>query len=113
MGGGGEQPFDRPGADVISAMRSALGGRQPYQRPLTEEERTEAGQRTDDEVCRFCLGLHKFPGGPGCPRLATFKLNGDGLLIEGSYWPGKEWAQGRVVLVEDIHEDGEEEAGGD
>jgi hypothetical protein len=113
MGGGGEQPFDRSGAEVIGAMRSALGGRQPYQRALTEQERTEAQQQA--QRCLFCAGIHAGMSTPGCPRLASFKLDGDGRITEGTFWEGTDWAAGRVIFAEDAAEDSEEESamGGD
>jgi hypothetical protein len=110
MGGGGEQPFDTPAAQVMAQMRGHLAPRQPHTRPLTEEERAEAeaAAREEAKVCRFCVGIHPLPNGPGCPRLLTFKLDGDGNVTEGTYRTDDAAWQARVILLEDAHEDGEE-----
>jgi hypothetical protein len=111
MGGGGEQPFDRSGADVIGAMRAALGGQQPYHRALTEQERSEAQQQP--QRCLLCAGIHAGMSTPGCPRLASFKLDGDGKITEGTFWEGTAWAEGRVIFAEDAAEESSEEEAGD
>ena len=35
----------------------------------------------------MCGGVHPAPNTPACPRLATFKLNPDGRIVEGTFWP--------------------------
>lgn len=112
-GGRGQPPLDHPAGQAIAAVQGVLAQRQVPR--LTPAEREEAQKAAEDEaqVCRYCIGLHKLPNGPGCPRIASFKVNGDGALTEVTYWPGKRWARGRVVLLEDAHEDGEEATDGD
>src|SRR5580693_6148014 len=54
---------------------------------LTDEEKAEALKTAKDEACLLCGAFHPAPNTPACPRVATFKLNGDGKLVEGSFWP--------------------------
>ena len=69
-----------------------------------------AGRQADKlaeakNLCSFCLGLHPLPNSPGCPRLASFELDGDGKVKAGTFFPGQKWSKGRVVLFEDTKED--------
>lgn len=81
--------------------------------PVTREEKqlaTDLIQR--GQVCTFCAGLHAGASSPACPRLASGKLNGDGAVVEFTFWADQEWrpaALDRVVFVEDL-DDTEEEA---
>ena len=50
---------------------------------------------------------------PRVPRLATFELDGDGKVIKGSFWPGLNWAKGRVILAEDAAEEQQEAGDGE
>ena len=106
--GGSAPPFDRTAQDTLAAMQQRAQP-PPYRRALTEEERAEAEEaaRQAEKVCRLCIAIHPLPNTPGCPRLATFKLDGDGLVVEGTFRADTDW-QARVVLLEDAHEDGEE-----
>jgi hypothetical protein len=102
---------------------------------LSDEEKTEALKSAKESACRFCAGLHPGASTPACPRLATFKTNGDGEVTEGSYWPESVtdsaidldkdgnligvhheihvgWNTDRVVFIEDITEDGEDGTNG-
>ena len=108
--GGGQNPYDPAAQATIAAARARMSPPRPP--VLSPEDRAEAEKRPEDDICRLCIGIHKFPNGPGCPRVATFKLNGDGVLVEGTFWEGKAWAEGRVVLWEDVHEGGEEAGDG-
>jgi hypothetical protein len=111
--GGSPPPFDPVASEVLGRMRGAMQPQRPMV-PLTPEERAEAEQAAADrgKVCRFCIAIHPLPNGPGCPRLLTFKLDGDGNVIEGTYRADDLW-QARVVLVEDAHEEGTEQEAGD
>ena len=110
MGGGGQPALEGPAQQVLSQFRQHASSPQLYARPLTEQERTEAQQQP--ERCLLCAGIHAGMSTPGCPRLASFKVDGDGKITEGTFWPGTEWAAGRVLFAEDVAEDGEE-GGGD
>lgn len=55
--------------------------------PLSAGEKEQALKDAASQACRFCASLHPGASTAACPRLATFKLNGDGAVIEGSYWP--------------------------
>ena len=105
----GAPPFDAVAQDVFAATR---GERPRYvqppqpEPPLTAEEKTKAAELERlKQVCPLCVGIHPLPGSPGCPRLATFELDGDGKVRAGSFFPGRSWAKGRVVLYEDLKED--------
>ena len=75
--------------------------------PLSAEEKAEAEKTAPDDarICRYCIGEHKFPTSIGCPRIAEATLDGDGSIRTVKFWPGKNWAKGRVVFFEDLHED--------
>ena len=100
---------------AIAATRPRTGGRMPrpemaippapweMPEPLTEADRAEADKAS--EVCRFCVGYHALPNSPGCPRLASFELDGDGRVKSGTFFEGTKWAKGRVVFYEDTKED--------
>jgi len=107
----GTPPFDAVAQDVIAQAR---GERPRYAQPpqieppLTEAEKAEAEKAAKAAlVCKFCLGFHALPNSPGCPRLASFTLNGDGVVIGGTYFSGTKWARGRVVFLADTKEDGD------
>ena len=100
----GQPPFEDAAAATIAAARGQQ--RRPVLPvPLTPEEQAEADKAAQTaEVCLFCLGYHHAPSTQGCPRLATFQLDGQGRVTSGTYWPGRSWAKGRVVLFEDTKE---------
>jgi hypothetical protein len=100
---------------------------------LTEDEKAEALKSAKDDACYLCGALHAAPNTPACPRVATFKLNGDGKLVEGSFWPDAAtdssvemsrdgqvigvhhqvrggWDTSRVVFISDVADDGEAES---
>lgn len=111
--GAGQPPFERSAAGAIAGARQQLGlDPHPRRPPLTPAERREAedAAKQSAQVCRLCLAIHALPNSPGCPRLATFKLDGDGRVVEGSFRTDTLW-QDRVVFLEDAHEDGGEAAG--
>jgi len=57
-------------------------------RPMTPKDREDTLEAAAaGGLCRFCGAIHPLPTSPACPRLATFKLNGDGAVTEGSFWP--------------------------
>lgn len=87
----GLPPFEQAAQSAIAAARARLAGFTRPRPTLTPQERKEALERIDgggkDGTCLFCGGLHHGASTPACPRLATFKLNGDGQVTEGSFWP--------------------------
>lgn len=108
--GAGQPPFDPAAGQTIGALRAQLS---PPQRmtPQVQAE-AQAAAKESGNVCVFCIGTHPLPNGPGCPRIASFELDGDGHVKAATFWPGKRWAKGRVNFVEDAFEpEGEQEAG--
>lgn len=88
----GYPPLEHAALDAISAARSRIGaltrGALPFPPPsLTAEEKESALKDAASAACRFCASLHPGASTAACPRLATFKLNGDGQVVEGSFWP--------------------------
>jgi hypothetical protein len=110
--GGSRPPFEDEAARVLAAARRATVPQRPV---LTQREKTEAQEAARQQRhCALCGGIHAMPSTAACPRLASFELDGDGKVRAGTFWPGKRWSKGRVLLAEDAHEDGEEEdAAGD
>jgi len=80
--------------------------------PTQEEKQLASELIQRGEVCRFCAGLHAGASGPACPRLASGKVNGDGTVVEFTFWSDAEWrpaAAGRVVFVEELDEEDTED----
>ena len=129
----GFPPLEHAAQAAIRAAQDRLGvltrPRGPYPPRLSAEEREEALKAAATDTCLFCAALHEGASTPACPRLATFKLNGDGKVIEGSFWPDlvsdtateldeagnvravthaehRGWDTSRVVRVSDAAEDG-------
>jgi len=104
---GGGSPHSQLDLAALAAVSSAqrLLGSQP-RLPVTHEEREELERvAADGGLCRFCAGIHAGGSTPACPRLASGKLNGDGDLIEFTYWPS--WDASRVIYPEDVDEEAE------
>ena len=104
--GGQGPPLEGVAESTLARMRGQLQPGGPVPRPLTEQEQQEAAQATH---CALCGGIHAAPSSPACPRLATFELDGDGKVVKGTFWPGTDWAEGRVVLAEDATEEGSDD----
>ena len=99
---------------TLSAARavrpaSGLPPRFTHQRPrLSPERRQEILQGfTEGGFCPYCLGIHAGAAlaVPGCPRIATFELDGDGKLRAAAYWPDGEWDASGVYFTADVEED--------
>lgn len=104
LGAGQGPPLEPLAAQTLAAMRGA--SRPPVPRPLTSEERAEAEEAARaNRYCLYCGGFHAAPSTPACPRLSGGKLDGDGKLVEFTFWPGRDWAEGRVVFAEDAMEE--------
>ena len=107
--GRGGPVLEQAAQDAIAATRPRTHQWPPYEPvsepapvPLTGAERAEAAKVR--EACRFCLGYHALPNLAGCPRLASFELDGEGKVRAGTFFEGVKWAKGRVVFVEDTFE---------
>jgi hypothetical protein len=94
-----------------AAIAAARGQRPRYPPgyeavPLDAEEKAEAEKaaRERDEVCVLCAGYHAQPSSPACPRLSSVELNNDMKIVKATFWPGRKWAEGRVVFKEDTLE---------
>lgn len=119
----------------IARARAFPGGVPPYPPQLSTEQKEQALREAAQQACRFCATIHPGASSPACPRLATFKLNGDFEVIEGSFWPDgvsetvtgldgngnvvsvtqrtrSEWDTSRVVAPADLAEE-EDEGNGD
>ena len=81
--------------------------------PLAPEDRAEAERVAAEEarICKYCLGIHRFPTTIACPRIAEAELDGEGHIRSVKFWEGKGWAKGRVVLLEDLHEKDADDGG--
>lgn len=106
----GQPAFDALAADVIGSVRGqprhpvVPPGYEGY--PLSPEEAEEAkrAEAQHDPVCGLCGGYHYGPSTTACPRLASFELDGEYKLKAGTFWPGREWAEGLVVFKADVLE---------
>lgn len=115
----GQPPLDQAAMDAIAAARGQQRQYVPpdwepagqYERAqLTDEERAEAEKAAPlSDVCSFCIGKHALPSTVGCPRVAEVTFANDGKTITSvKFWPGRGWAKGRVALLEDLHEGGDD-----
>ncbi len=98
------------GARIPGAHRKTVPSQQPRRaRRLSAQERALAAERiASGERCMCCGGLHAGDE-LACPRLASFRLNADGHITEGTYWPPGQWEDPeRIILAEDANEDDDE-----
>jgi len=110
----GNPMLEQEATRLIQAARASAFTRGATQMPiplpeppvLTDEERTEAEKALAD-MCRLCAGIHA-GGDLACPRLASFKLDGDGNVREGTFWRDGEWDTSRVLFAADAVETDEE-----
>jgi hypothetical protein len=106
--GVGQAPHSQLDLAALAAVSSAqrLISGQP-RLPISREEREELEKvAADGGICRFCAGIHAGSSTPACPRLAGGKLNGDGDVVEFTYWPS--WDASRVIYPEDVDEESED-----
>lgn len=103
MSSNGQQPFDLSAARAMQLLSP---------RPaLTKAEGREAKETVKTGgLCTFCAGIHAGLSSPACPRLASGKVNGDGTVVEFTYWRDGEWDTSRIIFAADI-EDAEESEG--
>lgn len=117
----GRTLLDGMAGDAIAAARARAGISVPRRPPpatprrLSEQERRDALDLVrQGKTCRCCAGLH--PGGElACPRLASFEVDGDGLLRAGTYWPDGSWDASGVLSAAEVAGDDSspDERGGD
>lgn len=105
--------LDQAAATAIAAARERAGIGQPPRFPfpqrhaLTTAERDEALKQAGTNACRLCGGLHAAPNSPACPRVRTFELNPDGMVVKGEFWQDGAYDASRVLFLADAAEEGE------
>ena len=125
--------LEGPAQQAIRMAQDRLGvltrGQFPFPvKKLSDEEKEDALKSAKDDACYLCGAFHAAPNTPACPRVATFRLDGDGRLVEGSFFPsaisdsavdldseGKVigvhhethvgWDTSRVVFISDVADD--------
>jgi hypothetical protein len=100
----GRAPLDGAAAAVIASARQRITGTRTFPpapaKALTDEERAEALDTiSKGGGCACCGGIHA-AADHGCPRLASFRLDGDGKLTEGTYFPDGQWDPERVIFAD-------------
>lgn len=108
--GAGRPPLENAASSVLAAARGRIGGQRPYPalppQKLTAEQQQEAIQTiSNGGGCGLCGGIHA-AAEHGCPRLASFRLDGDGRITEGTFWPDGSWDRSSVVFATDEAEEG-------
>lgn len=74
--------------------------------PLDKEQRHEAYDIVKKGLsCVFCAGIHAGASTPACPRLASGKVNGDGTVVEFTFWRHGQWDTSRVIFVADLEDE--------
>lgn len=105
---GRSNPLDLLSADAIRQAQQALYPPTAPRPTLNDQEKRDAGELVrSGGSCLFCAGIHVGASTPACPRLASGKLNGDGAVVEFSFWPDGQWDTSRVVFVADVAENEE------
>lgn len=109
--GGPVSPLDSVARAVTHGAQDKIAHLQPKPTlPLTQQEKKEAEDAVKaGAVCVFCARIHPGASSPACPRLASGKVNGDGTVIEFTFWQDGSWDTSRSVPVEDLEEDETEE----
>lgn len=100
-------PLEAIAQEVIAGVRQrpAHSLTPEMMRVLTPAEKAEADKVEQRRLyCHLCAGTHAMPGTAGCPRLASFTLDGEGRVTGGTFWPGLKWSKGRVKFIEDLME---------
>lgn len=107
---GHTNPLESTARTIAHGAQELIQGITPRPR-LTREEKREADEALKDKtiVCTFCAGLHAGPSSPACPRLASGKVNGDGTVVEFTFWRDDEWDKSRVVYLEDAIDEPEDD----
>lgn len=108
--GGPVNPLDATARTVAHGAQSLIQNLQPKPIvPLTVQEKADAAEAIKSgAVCVFCASLHAGASSPACPRLASGKVNGDGTVIEFTFWRDGEWDTSRLIPIEDLDDASEE-----
>lgn len=100
-------------SQLESVAMSAISGAQrlfssPPRLPMSDQEKQDVEKAAKDgAICLFCGGIHVGISSPACPRLASGKLNGDGVVTEFTFW--NSWDASRVIFPEDVEDIEDEE----
>lgn len=111
-------PDGSPGRHAASAALSASRARYETVADRSTPRYPRQGRRLSPEraadivkafaagdFCVYCLGIHAGLSLPGCPRIATFELDGDGKLRAATYHADGEWDASGVYFTADVEED--------
>jgi hypothetical protein len=106
----GQPALEQAAQDAIGAVRGqprhhVPAGYEPE--PVSAEEKAEAERLAaeDARICKYCIGVHRYPTTIACPRIAEAELDGDANIRKVRFFEGKAWAKGRVALYEDLSEE--------
>jgi hypothetical protein len=109
-GGGGysRPPLENAAAAALAAARGRMGSGPRFPLPppqkLTAEEKAEAlSTIAQGGACGLCGGIHA-AAEYGCPRLASFRRDADGVIVEGTFWPDGSWDRSGIVFATDATE---------
>ena len=103
-GGGGFQrpPLEGHASAALAAVRGRMaGGRPQFPQPrqLSADEEAQVLQTVaEGGSCACCGGVH-FAADYGCPRLASFRRDADGMIVEGTYWPDGQWDSSKIMFA--------------
>ncbi len=103
-GGGGFQrpPLENAASSVLAAARGRMGGQRPQFPPppkLSADTEAQVLQTVaEGGACSCCGGVHP-AADYGCPRLASFRRDADGMLVEGTYWQDGQWDSSKIMFA--------------
>jgi len=98
-------PLDAAARAVVGRAKE-VAGIVPARPPLTDQDKRDAREAIKGgQICVLCGGLHVCPSTLACPRVASGKLNGDGAVIEVTFWAMGQWDTSRVLFAADVEDD--------
>lgn len=103
-GGGGFQrpPLENAASSVLAAARGRMGGSRPQFPPppkLSADTEAQVLQTVAEGGACFCCGGVHPAADFGCPRLASFRRDADGTLVEGTYWQDGQWDSSKIMFA--------------